>query len=621
MANASNKDKIFISPLYFKFAGNSEYNIVGTLDRSPSNSGFEGYIEAKGDSLADGLKWLGFKPTNIRFDNLKNYALYSKIFTNQNILTLKNLFVNLGDKKTEFYGDIEIKDYEKKRTVISNIKFSELDIKKYFSIQNNNTYLKQGVLFDKLLWLNKVYSDYNLKFKFDKLIYEDQEYENLNLGIEMGQGYFKIPKTNLKSQNNDLTFELILDISDKKQIANLLIDGNALKINFKEKLPDITTGKYENLFDKFFELPSLQGFSGEILISTNKLDLENLTIDDFKYKNTYVNSAFDQANLSMKIFDGTFEFKGINDIKYNKIINGNFSCKSCNSNKILDVFFDVKNIEGITNISGNLVSIAKTFDEFKKNINSEISFAMVAPKINGYGLSDLVEKMFSFKDYANDLMEPENIISNSDLFTQYSSAKGSVTFKNNKNYFSISFKSPAINSIFSGQIFPQDHLINGTLNTIFITGNKSKKTPINVSTTVSGPIEDAATVSNLNQARQYLGLKRINNQELTAKLLIESKEKINQRKNKPVTNILDQKKISNDDKTASSTPQQNTSANNPNPQEIESIDKTILLPQTSEINSVDKSPEINAKSKDTDENILPALKNESENINIVQPSF
>lgn len=609
MANASNKDKIFISPLYFKFAGNSEFNIVGILDRSISNSGFEGYIEAKGDSLADGLKWLGFKPTNFRFDSLQSYSLYSKIFTNQNILSLSNLFINLNDKKTEFYGDFEIKDYEKKRTVISNLKFSELDFKKYFSIQNNNIYLKQGILFDKLLWLNKVYSDYNLKFKFDKLIYEDEEFENLNIGIEMGQGYFKIPKTNFKSPNNDLTFELILDISDKKQIANMLIDGKTLKINFKEKLPNITTGKYENILDKFFELPSLQGFSGEISISLDKINLENTLINDFKYKNSYVNSIFDQANLSMKIFDGAFEFKGINDIKYNKIINGNFTCKSCNSNKMLDVFFNVKNIEGIANVSGNIVAIAKTFDEFKKNINSEISFAAIAPKINGYGLNDLVEKMFNFKEYPEDLMEPEKIINNSDLFTQYTNAKGSINFKNDKNYFSISFKSPAINSIFSGQIFPQDKIINGTLNTIFITGNKSKKIPLNITSTIAGPIEDVATVSNLNQVRQYLGLKRINNQQLTAQLLNESKEKLDQRKiktNNNVSEVINQPNINFSDKILQNNPKQDSQNDNVPIQDTEAKDKTILLSQNNEKNEINKSS---------------STKNESENINIVQPSF
>ena len=48
-----------------------------------------------------------------------------------NLTSLKNFYVNLDDKKTEFYGNVEISDNEKNRFVNTNIQISEFDFEKY----------------------------------------------------------------------------------------------------------------------------------------------------------------------------------------------------------------------------------------------------------------------------------------------------------------------------------------------------------------------------------------------------------------------------------------------------------------------------------------------------------
>lgn len=321
--------------------------------------------------------------------------------------------------------------------VSADINVSELDLKKYIILSNNNAYFKEGILLDKLLWLNDIYSNYDLKFKFDKLIYDKNEFLNQDLLIDMGQGYIKIPKTHFASENNIFDFGLNIDISDKNQIINILLNAEKLNLNFQrdDYRESKITYKHKNLFDNFFELPSLQGFSGNIDINSKQITLEDKIIDDFDYKNSLKNSIFGQTKIAMKIYDGSFEYKGLCDIKYNKIINGTFSCNKCNLNKIFNDFYNVKAIDGIANISGNIVSIGKSVDEFKNNINSEISLAISNPQIKGYGLNDLVKKMFSIKNYTRELVEPEKIIENKDAITQYSQGKGFINLKGEKQQF------------------------------------------------------------------------------------------------------------------------------------------------------------------------------------------
>ena len=142
--------------------------------------------------------------------NLKNYSFYSDIEVSPSSTILKNFYVNLDDKKTEFYGNVELTDNEKSRFVNSNIRVSEFDFEKYISIPQNNTYLSEGILFDKLLWLNQIYSNYSIKLNFDKLLYQNQEFNNQNIVLNFGQGYFKFPKSNFTSAENifDIEFSL-----------------------------------------------------------------------------------------------------------------------------------------------------------------------------------------------------------------------------------------------------------------------------------------------------------------------------------------------------------------------------------------------------------------------------
>jgi hypothetical protein len=606
-ANIANDNKILISPLSFKLPGNSEFRANGIFEESEMNSKFTGNIDGKGESLSEIFKWLQVESNNIKINNLKNYVLYGDLEITPNLTSLKNFYVNLDDKKTEFYGNVEISDNEKNRFINTDIQISEFDFEKYISLSKNNSYLNEGILFDKLLWLNQIYSNYSIKLKFDKLIYADQEFKDQNINLDFGQGYLKIPKTHFDSTKNIFDFEFNVDISDKNQITNLKLNADKLKLKLKTDDDPVLRIRGSSLFDKFYKLPSLQGFSGDIDLTANEIILDDKLISNFDYKNSFKNGVFGQSKLTMQIYDGTFEYKGLCDIKYNKIINGLFSCKSCNINKILNDFYNVKAINGITNLSGNIVSIAKSVNEFKSNLNSEINLAISAPKIDGYGLNDLVKKMFSVKTFASELAEPEKILENKELSSQFVQGKGFINLKGAKNSnFSLSLSGPAINSVFSGIIFLNDETINGTLNTIFLSGTLEKKIPINIATNVFGFFDDVGHVSNLNQARQYLGLERINNQELNTKLLTQSEEKKVAKQNRNITKITPEKNEPSliENKIVEEVKQ--------TPQ-IESPDKEDIISETKLIEDND------ASKKNLDNKITsPNLENSGV---VVQPSF
>jgi hypothetical protein len=301
------------------------------------NSKFQGSVDGKGDSLNELFKWLQLSSNNIKMENLKNYNFYSDLEVSPININLKNFYVNLNDKKTEFFGNLVLNDKEKSRSVLTNIKVSEFDFDKYISIPIDNIYFNEGILFDKLLWLNQVYSDYSININFENLKYQNQEFKDQNINLNFGQGYFKFPKSHFASADNIFDLEFNVDISDKNQIGNIALSAEKIKLKLHEDAQNSeTTIHSTSLFDKFYKLPSLQGFTGNIDITAKEINLDDKLISEFDYKNSLKNGIFGQSKLLMKIYDGDFEYKGLCDIKYNKIINGLFSCKSCNLKKILE---------------------------------------------------------------------------------------------------------------------------------------------------------------------------------------------------------------------------------------------------------------------------------------------
>jgi hypothetical protein len=612
-ANIANDKKIFISPLSFKIAGNSEFRASGIFEESENASKFIGSLDGKGDSLGAVLKWLKIDSENIKFDNLKNYSLYADVETTPTSIGLKNFYVNLDDKKTEFYGNIALNDLEKLRSITSDIKFSEFNFDKYISLSKNNSYLNEGILFDKLLWLNQVYSDYFIKLKFDKLLYNNQEFNNQNIEMSLGQGYIKIPKTHFVSDKNIFDFEFNIDIGNKNQIGNLSLNADKLSLKIRD---DKNKGGL-SIFDNFYKIPSLQGFSGKIDLTAKEIALDDKTILDFDYKNSIKNGVFGQSKLSMKIYDGEFEYKGLCDIKYNKIINGIFLCKSCNLNKIFNDFYNVKTIDGIVNLSGDVVSIAKSVNEFKSKFTSEINMAISAPSITGYGLNDLINKMSSAKTFVNDLLEPEKIIENNEALTKFTQAKGAININGERaSTFSFKLSAPSVNSTFSGSLDLNEESINGTLNTIFLSGSAEKKIPINIATNVFGFFDDVGHLSNLNQARQFLGLQRIENQELNNKLESQSAEKRALKRKKIITESFKENNLelpeNNDTKT------ENKILN-----ESKIIDDAKIIETKSEKAPQENLQENPLKETTKESDIIPKniIEIESENSKIVQPSF
>ena len=245
------------------------------------------------------LKWLNIESQNLKFDNLKDYILYSEILLTPNSISLDNLYLNLGNDQSEFLGEIKIDGSDKTVRISNKFRISSFNADDYFLISGRNVYLSPGSLLQKILWLNDISSNNKMDLTFDKLIYKGETFYNQSIKLLFGQGYFEISDLKLKSESTDLSAYLKIDISDKKPYFEMNIAADSFHYDSvkNNKLFNADSEKTDAA-DQFFALPSLESFSGKIALQFNDLQLDDLKITDSTF---YGNLNNQQQIINMRL--------------------------------------------------------------------------------------------------------------------------------------------------------------------------------------------------------------------------------------------------------------------------------------------------------------------------------
>ena len=163
----------------------------------------------------------------------------------------------------------------------------------------------------------------------------------------------------------------------------------------------------------------------------------------------------------------------------------------------------------MVNVSSSLTAAADKKEDFAKALTGEVKFSANAPTIAGYGLNDLVKKMFSPQVYASELVDSEKILFNPESNAIFKDASGVFQINGGKeSKLRITTSATALNGVLSGKINLANNKIDALFNVIFLTGNLKKPTPINIATNLKGDLSAISQSSNLSQVRQYLGLEK-----------------------------------------------------------------------------------------------------------------
>lgn len=522
--------EMLILPLIFKIPGDGVARLNGVIDNSLGSPKFIGKFDALGSNLKEAVTWLGIKSQNLKFDNIREYGIYSDVMLLPNKTNLSNFYMSLNKGDSEFLGTIKINSSSRTPVVVSDFRINNFNIDDYFLTSEQNAYLSPGSLLRKMLWLNDITSNNRLKFKFNKLLYRGEEFPSQSLELRFRQGYLEVRDLNLLSETTDLNANLLIDISDKNPTFNLEIDSNKFyyessSINTYVDGPNIVASegtfvdddfdfasrtKKRSPLDRFFGLPSLEGFNGKV-----KIGFKNLKINDIEAQDTIINGSLNDGRIAdvevfSDIFSGHFEYKGLLSLRGNKTLNGNLSYNNANLKPLMSNLMDIESIDGLANIAASVTVTADNLERFKENLEAVVKFNAANVSLQGYGINDLMIKMFSPRKNAVMLQNPELILSNSETQSVFEKVTGSVIFKDKKDgVIKANLSTQGINGILSGSLNLASNQIDALFNVIFLTGKRQNPQSINIATNLKGKLNAVAQVTNLDQARKYLGLPKI----------------------------------------------------------------------------------------------------------------
>lgn len=508
---SSKSDEIMLLPMIFKVPGKGTVRVNGVIYRDDNFPKLIGKIDAKGEDLQAFLNWIKFESQNLKLDHLKDYTLYSDLMLNPNLIKMDNLYLNVNNDESEFLGEITIDDSGKTSKVENKFKVSSFNADNYFLISGQNAYLSPGRLLQKVLWLNEINSDSVFEVEFEKLTYKGEDFYDQAVKLKFGQGYIAIEDLKLKSDTTDLFANIAINISDREPTFNMNVTANSFSYQslVNNKLLGIED-KNMNVADQFFALPSLEGFKGQIFLDIADLQLDGVAMKNAKLQGMLVDGQMAESKVDFNLHGADFSYTGLLGLKYNKTISGVFHYYDVDLSKLLLTLFKLDKIEGIANIAGKISASASNRQEFINHISSEVKFNVVAPVIKGYGLNDLVNKMFYPHYYKKELTMPENILFNPDSTTLLTSAQGNwKVYHDNTNSLKVDFTGPFLNGLIMGKMGFVKQDIDAIAKIVFLTGDSKKQFPIHIATSLRGRFDNLSQATNLDQVRHRLGLPKM----------------------------------------------------------------------------------------------------------------
>ena len=616
--------EIMILPAIIKTPGEGSFYIRGIVENTQIPK-FVGSLDYKGKNLGEILKWLNVESSNTKYENFGDFRLYANLLMLPNFTYLNEIYFNLNKNETEIFGESKIIRENKNTTITSDFEITNFNFDKHFILNSNkNNFTGKASLIKKMMWLNNINSYNQLSLNFNKLNYNQEDFIDQKINLKFNRGFLNIENLALKSSQTDLNLNLVIDISNKTPIIDFKVIG--AKLNYvanvkptvqkqienpdnnstqlKENLNNISEifrnnlQKNHDFLESFYRIPSLESFNGKIDIDINEINMDHKILKELKFSGDLKNGTIDAIKSSWQTYGGTLNYNGLIDVKENKIINGNVIAKNINLAELFKDLYAIDSIGGTANISANLLSVANSKTEFLKDLKSEIKFNVAQPFISGFGINDLVSKMFNIKFYQKELQFPEKILFNPDAKSFFKQARGNITFKNNDDgKIRVEFFAPAVNSVLTGSINAEKQNFDWLFNALFLTGNTQKPTPINLAIKIKGSPQEYTNTANTNQIRQYLGLQ----QQVYQSQYVANKPDNKEEKSSLIESSLNKLEDNNSKQNLTeidiSSPNSiNSNSQNNNPEiKKENNSPTQVNPDKSSSNQVDNSKNLDPK--------------------------
>jgi uncharacterized membrane protein (Fun14 family) len=484
-----------------KFKGAGKYNV-----ETPQ---IAGKLSIEGQSLRDNLKVFGFN-LNGNVENKEKYLNTFKIDSNVVIENGGYYLENLTFKVDEnlFNGRSVFLFNKNASGFYLDLNTDVLTLDNYYKYDVNK-FLDYGVVKEKMLALNNFNLDKQILFNAKKLSYNNRVFDDFKIDAKYGEGYLKIDNFSgiLNEQNIDGSF-----LADVNKIPNPILKLSLQAKNLETKKyvePKATKYDYEKIV---FGFPSMEGINGDIEIELDSIAVSLLEMENLKFKGNIKNGEFNCKTCEAKIFDGNATIEGKLGVSKIKGADITFVLTNFENYEILK-FLNINNIKGKSIATGFVNGLGYDKKALLSNIDIQAKFRSSDVKIEGFGLTDMMEKtqsiIYSGNVIPTELNDLNAVLYNKQSITDLENIDGTIAMKKDNTFdFKFEIKSGVnIGGKGSGNLNWKDGLLfTLNQNLIFNAGTTANRIPLAIIIIGGGNLKEnqISFKNNFDQVEEYL---------------------------------------------------------------------------------------------------------------------
>ena len=375
----------------------------------------------------------------------------------------------------------------------------DLDLEKFInnfvSLNSNNNIIQS--LKAKTLFLNKFNLITYLKFTINNIKYKDFQDKNYQFIIRTSRGMFDLYKVNL---DNKVAGGFFINILNQ----NPTINANLSLYNF-----ELT--KNIDLNNLLFQIPTFDGFFGEINVQGKDVKFKNSKIEKFNFSANINNGVITTNAFDISGFGGECHISGFLNLLFLRKLNLTFSKCTGSLSEILYLFTKKNNINGVIGFSSILYAEGSTLENFINSYIVNVKIIGNSIIIKDFGLQKLSSDLFEINNNETLLqnIKPEDILFNSNNQTVFENLSSSTIRYSRRDggNFDFILSTPLANGRIIGDFnfFNGDMSLKDTNASFTILGGTVQKTiPLTIIMALSGKTHDLKIVPNLIQINSYI---------------------------------------------------------------------------------------------------------------------
>jgi len=292
-----------------------------------------------------------------------------------------------------------------------------------------NIFAGKSMLLNKMLVLKSILQDINIFVNCKTCTIFNNTFETFTFSLDINNSGLKFAI--IEAASPHLSFGLDFNAEIALGVPSLEIKSNISKLVFDDNFSLNSFLTFIANKNKTLVLPSINQFFGLVDIQASYIKNKNYTLDNFIFAADISNGVLNITNANVSGLNTnnnnpfTIVTEGTISLQAAPIYSLSFAVQNAEANDIFTTFAALPNaISGRLDSSGRIVSSGYHFDDFIKNLSSDINFKIFNPKITNFDVNSIALSMLKPTKKEMQILADPAVI------------KSSIT-NGSKNYYSI----------------------------------------------------------------------------------------------------------------------------------------------------------------------------------------